>query len=198
MVYLELMKEMDMSAERLHDRLNRAVTALNDAEVDYAVIGGNAIGSWLAHAREGAGIQTRDVDILLRKDDLDQAEEALKTTGFIRRSRGKSTIFLDGEGSSAVDAVHVVFAGEKYQEDYPTPSPDVTETEELGGTKVLSVEALTRMKLNSFRSKDRGHLIELMKEGLLDHSMMAILPDDLKARYAEVLQEFESTSRDWE
>jgi hypothetical protein len=87
MVYLELMKEMDMSAERLHDRLNRAVTALNDAEVDYAVIGGNAVGIWLAHARAGAGIQTRDVDMLLRESDLDQAEEALKTRGFVRQSR---------------------------------------------------------------------------------------------------------------
>lgn len=192
------MREMDRSEERLHERLNRTVRALNDANVDYAVIGGNAVGSWLTQAREGAGIQTRDVDILLRRDDITKAEEALKKEGFVRRNVGKFTIFLDSPSSQARNAVHVVFAGEKYDKDYLIASPDVDEYESMGGARILSLSALTRMKLTSFRSKDRGHLIELIKEGLVDSSMSDKLPDNLKSRFRDVWNEFESTRQEWE
>lgn len=198
MVYLELMREMDAATERVHDRLNRAVRALNKASVDYAVIGGNAVGSWLTKARQGAGMQTKDVDILLRRNDIPQAEEALKTEGFVRRNISKFVMFLDGPDARARDAVHVVYAGEKYREDYPIPSPDVSEVEELGGARVLSLEALTRMKLAAFRSKDRAHLIELLKEGLIDESIAEKLPDNVKGRFQEVIDEFESTQEEWQ
>ena len=196
MVYLELMREMDRAAERIHERLNRTVRALNKAGVDYAVIGGNAVGSWLT--KVGAGIQTRDVDILLRRNDVIKAADALKKVGFLRRDIGNYTLFLDGPGGKARDAVHVVYANEKYKEDSVAPAPDVSEYEAIGETRVVSLEALTRMKLTSFRSKDRGHLIELLKAGIMDSSMIGKLPDDLKGRFQEVLAEFESTRQEWE
>jgi hypothetical protein len=192
------MKEMDNAAERLHNRLNRAVRALNRSRVEYAVIGGNAVGSWLTHTRAGAGIQTRDVDILLRRADLDTAAAALQPEGFIKRDVAGATLFLDGPGARARDAVHVVMANELYRADYLCPSPDVSEVEVIGGARLISRDALTRMKLTSFRSKDRGHLIELLQEGVIAPSMIDHLPEALKERFTEVLREFHATQQAFE
>lgn len=197
MVYLEVMKELDRSAERIHQRLNRTVTALNAGHVPYAVIGGNAVDLWLKSAG-GEGVSTRDVDILLRRNDTGNATHVLKDVGFIRRDLFRRPMFLDGPNATAREAVHVVFANEKYNNESILPAPDVEEFEEIGGARVITLEALMKMKLTAFRSRDRTHLIELLKVGVIDSSTIDKLPESLKGRFQEVLDEFESTVEDWE
>ena len=63
--------------EKVRERLERACRALNEANVPYAVIGGNAVAAWVATRDEGAIRNTQDVDILLRPVDADRATEAL-------------------------------------------------------------------------------------------------------------------------
>jgi hypothetical protein len=47
---------------------------------------------------------------------------------------------------------------------------------------VLRLGALVRMKLTSFRDKDRTHLRDLISVGLVDKSWRVKLPDELAAR----------------
>ena len=68
---------MATAVEKVRDRLRRAAAALEQAEISYAVVGGNAIAAWVAEVDEAAVRNTRDVDILLRRTDLDRAKEAL-------------------------------------------------------------------------------------------------------------------------
>jgi hypothetical protein len=52
---------------------------------------------------------------------------------------------------------------------------------------VLGFEALVRMKLTSFRDKDRTHLRDMIEVGLLDRSWPARLPVELASRLQELL-----------
>jgi hypothetical protein len=58
-------------------RLMRATTALDGARILYAVVGGNAVAAWVSRMDEAAVRNTRDVDLLLRREDLAAAKSAL-------------------------------------------------------------------------------------------------------------------------
>src|SRR5438270_5211940 len=73
------------AVEKVKERLLRAANALDRAGVPYAVVGGNAVAAWVSRVDEAAVRNTRDVDLLLRRADLDAAEAALAPAGFIRR-----------------------------------------------------------------------------------------------------------------
>ena len=111
---------------------------------------------------------TQDVDLLLRRSDFDAATKALAAVGCVRRHDAGIDVFLDGPNSKARDAVHVVPAGEKIRPDYLVASPDVSESEKPDQFRLLSLDALVRMKLTSFRDKDRTHLRDMLDVGLID------------------------------
>jgi hypothetical protein len=46
--------------------------------------------------------------------------------------------------------VHIIFANEKVRPHEPLSNPDVTESESTDQLRVLSLEALVRMKLTAF------------------------------------------------
>src|SRR5215204_5015192 len=108
-----ILERMVLAVERVRDRLLRAATALETAGVPYAVVGGNAVAAWVASIDPTAVRNTQDVDLLLRRADLDAATRALESAGFIRRHVAGIDLFLDGPDASARDALHVVLAGEK-------------------------------------------------------------------------------------
>ena len=96
-------------------------------------------------------------------------------------------MFLDGPGAKARDAVHVVFAGEKVRKEYSTPAPDVGEFKTTPTCRVLNLDALVRMKLTSYRDKDRMHVRDLIGVGLVDASWVPRLPAELGPRLQELL-----------
>jgi Uncharacterised nucleotidyltransferase len=180
--------ERTMSAvEAVRDRLTRATAALNSAGVDYAVIGGNAVATWVGRVDPSAVRFTQDVDLLVRRADLEAVREALEPAGFIYRHAASVDMFLDGPQARARDALHVIFAGEKVRQEYVQPAPDVSEVERTDAFRVLNLEALVRMKLTSFRLKDRVHLLDMLGVGLLDASWPARFPSELAARLQELI-----------
>jgi hypothetical protein len=187
-------QRMIAAVEKVRDRLLRAVKALEQANVPYAIAGGNAVAAWVSRVDEAAVRNTRDVDILLRRADLEAARQALESAGFVYRRAaslgqpGGLDLFLDGTGASARDAVHVVFASEKVRPDSPVPSPDVAESEPADQFRLVTLDALIRMKLAAFRDKDRTHLRDLIEVGLLDSSMVDRLPSELQQRLQIILQ----------
>lgn len=179
---------MIRAVEKVRLRMMRAVQALELAHVPYAVAGGNAVAAWVSRVDESAVRNTRDVDILLRREDLPAARRALESAGFIYRhlsSLGKSgglDLFLDGPNGGPRDAIHVVWAGEAVTPDSPVSSPDVVESERADTFQLVSLAALLRMKLAAFRDKDKMHLRDMIEVGLLDARWMPRLPDELKSR----------------
>jgi hypothetical protein len=174
--------------EEVRDRLERAAKALERAGIPYAVVGGNGVAAWVATADESAVRNTRDVDILLDRANLDAAKEALAAQGFFYRHVSGMDLFLDGPEAKARDAVHIVFAGEKVREDYAEAAPRTTEAESSPrGCKVLRLPALVRMNLTSFGDKDRMHLRDLIEVGLVGRRQCADLPPPLAERLAWLL-----------
>jgi hypothetical protein len=176
-----------MAAEKVKERLQRATMALEGAGVPYAVAGGNAVAEWVARIDEDAVRNTRDVDLLIRRGDLPAARIALETAGFVYHQLLDVDMFIDGPEGRPSAGVHILFAGEKVRPDHVTPSPDVADSVPGAQFKVVSLEALVTMKLNSNRLKDRVHLLDMIGVGLLDHTWPARLPAELAPRLQHLL-----------
>jgi hypothetical protein len=173
--------------EKVRERLRRAAQALEQANVPYAVVDGNAVAAWVCEVDEAAVRNTQDVDILLRRGDLERAKEALATVGFVHRHAAGIDRFLDGPGAKAREAVHVVYAGEKVRKDYLLPTPDVDESKPTPTCKVLNLEALVQMKWTSFRDKDRTHVRDLIDVQLVNATWIPRLPSELSDRLQQLL-----------
>ncbi len=186
-------ERMSNAVENVRRRLLRAVAALEAANVPYAVIGGNAVAAWVSRVDESAVRNTRDVDLLLRRADLPAATVTLEVAGFQHRRvaspgrGGTMDVFLDGPDSRVGDAVHIIFAGELTRPDQPEPNAGIEEGETAGEFRLITLEALVRMKLTAFRDKDRMHLRDLLGVGLLDASWVERLPETLRQRFEEIL-----------
>ncbi len=98
-------------------------------------------------------------------------------------------MFLDGPGSKTRDAVHILFAGEKVREDDLAATPNMSEAEEDEAFRIVSLEALIRMKLTSFRDKDRTHLRDMIDLSLVDATWPSRYPSELACRLQRLLDD---------
>ena len=178
---------MERAVEKVRGRLLRSTAALEAAGVPYAVIGGNAVMAWVEQVDEAAVRFTQGVDLVLRRDDLERAKTALEKAGFVHRRSAGIEMFLDGPGAKARDAVHVLFSGEKVRPEYVAPVPDVAESVSFKSYRVLSLEAVVRMKLTSNRRKDQVHLLDMLGVGLIDATWPARYPPELAARLQHLI-----------
>ncbi len=179
---------MERAVEKVRERLLRSTGALEAAGVPYAVIGGNAVMAWVEQVDESAVRFTQDVDIVLRREDLDRAGDALAKAGFVHRRSAGIEMFLDGPDAKARDAVHVIFSGEKVRPDYVAAVPDVAESVSFKSYRVLALEAVVRMKLTSYRDKDKTHVRDMIGVGLIDATWPARYPAELAARLQHLLE----------
>lgn len=180
-------ERMSNAVEKVRQRLLRAAHALDEAGIPYAVAGGNAVAAWVSRVDEAAARNTQDVDVVLRRADLSAARDALEQAGFVYRHAASIDMFLDGPDAKARDAVHIVFAKEKVRTDYIATVPDVTESEPTDTFRLISLDALVRMKLTSFRDKDRVHVRDLIGVGLVDAGWLERVPTAMKPRLQELL-----------
>ena len=176
-----------MAAEKVKERLRRATAALDAAGVPYAVIGGNAVAEWVARIDEEAVRNTRDVDLLLRRGDFASAKSALESAGFYYYRLMDVDMFIDGPQGKPSNGVHLLFAGEIVRSGDETPTPGVEESERGIEFQVVSLLALVRMKLTSWRDKDRTHLRDLIQVGQIDSTWPSRLPKSLGNRLQELL-----------
>jgi hypothetical protein len=174
--------------EKVRLRLKRATEALEQAGIAYAVVGGNAVAEWVGRADPAAVRNTQDVDILIRRTDLENVKTALAAAGFTYRHAVGIDMFLDGPGAKARDAVHILFANEKVRPEYAEPAPDVAESERGVGFRAISLAALVRMKLTSYRKKDQVHILDMIDVGLVDDSWLPRVPAELADRLRQLLE----------
>ena len=178
---------MVRAVEKVRDRLLRSTAALEKAGVPYAVVGGNAVATWVARVDEAAVRNTQDVDILIRRTDLEVTKVALAAAGFVFRHVKSIDMFLDGPEAKARDAVHVIFADEKVRPEDALPAPNIAAAVATEKYRVLSLDALVRMKLTANRDKDRTHLRDMLDVGLIDATWCQRLPPELAARLQHIL-----------
>ncbi len=184
-----LWQRIENAVEIVKERMRRVVKALNEAEIPYAIIGGNAVQHWVAQVDESVVRNTRDVDIILNESDLPAATQALSQVGFIYRRAASVSMFLDGPDAKARDAVHVSFAGKKVREEFPEPVPDIDEYALIEDARTLPLDKLIKMKLTSFRRKDQVHILDMISIDLIDESWLSKYDEPLRSRLKELLDD---------
>jgi len=189
-----ILDRMVLAVEKVRDRLRRTAATLESAGIPYAVVGGNAVAAWVAKIDVTAIRNTQDVDILLRRDDLEAAIVAMEAAGFVYRHVKSIDMFLDGADAKARDAVHILFAGEKVRPDSLSASAQISDseiaaTEHAGNFTVVSLDALVRMKLTSYRDKDRTHLRDMIDVGLIDATWPMKFQSELGQRLQQLLDD---------
>jgi hypothetical protein len=166
----------------LADLVEKAFSA---AGLDYAVVGGLATYLYVEEREPDAGRLTRDIDIVVRRADLPAIAQAVKPFGLEYRHVAGVDMLLQ-KGQSARRAVHLVFSGEKVREQYPEATPEMSPPRILRGVRLVPAEDLIRMKLSSFRLKDRMHLKDLDDAGVITAEIVESLGEEHRARLEEV------------
>jgi hypothetical protein len=184
----KILDRMERAVAKVRERLLRATAALNQIGIPYAVVGGNAVASWVATVDEGAVRNTRDIDLLVRRSDLPAITAALEQAGFIRDELLDVVMFRDGAEGKPSEAVHLLFAGEKTRPDHPLPAPEIQTALDPANFRVIALESLVVMKLMSNRDKDRTHLRDLISVRLVDASWLPQLPPELAERLQQILE----------
>jgi hypothetical protein len=183
----DILDRMERAVTKVRERLLRATAALNRAGIPYAVVGGNAVASWVATIDEGAVRTTRDIDLLVRRDDLPAITVALEQAGFVHDELLDVVMFRDGQEGKPSEAIHLLFAGERLRPEHLLPAPEIQTVQDAAHFPVIALESLVVMKLMSNRRKDQVHLEDMIGVGLIDASWLTRLPPVLAERLRQIL-----------
>lgn len=176
----------DVHVEQLFDRVQQLHRILKAAGIPYRIVGGLAV---FIHVSERDPIRARltaDVDAAIRRDDLPAVIAAAGEAGWRYRHVAGVDMLVDADQPKARSAVHLVFLNEKVRPHYPEAVPDSPPDATREGVALASVADLVRMKLTSYRLKDRVHIQDLDAVGLITLQIEAALPALLRTRLEEV------------
>ena len=184
----DILDRMERAVAKVRERLLRATAALNQAGVPYAVVGGNAVASWVATVDEGAVRNTRDIDLLVRRSDLPAITAALEQAGFVRDELLDVVMFRDGAEGKPSEAVHLLFAGEKTRPDHLLPAPEIQTVKDPANFRVIALESLVVDEADVEPRQGPGtHLRDLIGVRLIDASWLTKLPPELADRLKQIL-----------
>lgn len=79
---------LNAGIEKVKARLMRASSTLEEAGIDYAVVGGNALAAWVSRVDDSVVRNTQNVEILVRRSDMPRIVPAMEAAGFIHRAIG--------------------------------------------------------------------------------------------------------------
>jgi hypothetical protein len=177
----------DIHVERLTEKVQRVHRVFTEAGIPYRVIGGLAVYFQVVERDPDSARVTRDIDIAVNRGELQRIKEAGERNGFSYRHVAGVDMLLDAAEPRAAGAVHLVFVGEKVRPEYLEPVPAFSQpTVTVEGVLLAPVADLVRMKLTSFRDKDRVHIRDLDSVGLITPETETSLPEVLRARLAEI------------
>jgi hypothetical protein len=186
----DLLDRMERAVEKVRERLERTVFALESAGIPYALSGCNATAMWIDSVDPAAVRQSRNVEILLRRSEFDAAQLAIEQTGFTKQADERGTRFIDGADGSWRSATEVTFACEPIVGKSPLFStPDVTEVEIVNGHRIIKLDALVGLQLARFRLDDSVDLIDLRDVGLVDGSCPSRFPSEFAKRLQDLLDD---------
>ena len=169
--------------------LHKIAGPLSAHNIPHELVGGLAV---LIHVEESDpthSMLTRDVDLMIRRSDMDQVLRIAEECGFRFRHAAGVDMLLYGDSGSAKNAVHLLFSGEKVRPNQATPNPEISPVRKLvlgEQVAVIPIADLLRMKLSSWRLKDQVHVQVMDAAGLITPVVQSSLPESLKARLRHV------------
>jgi hypothetical protein len=180
----------DSFVEQLFEVMKRFTDALSNSGIEYRIIGGMAVFLHVNERNTMAARLTNDVDATVRRSDLQAIIGAVEPFGFKYRHVAGVDMLTEFTNPRARSAIHLVFVGEKVRKEYLEPVPGFSPpAKTVEGVLVAPVADLVRMKLTSFRLKDKVHIQDMDGVGLITPEIEAELPEQLRKRLAEVRAE---------
>ncbi|UCF34693.1 MAG: hypothetical protein JSV78_05190 [Phycisphaerales bacterium] len=160
------------------ETLRRLADRLEEAGIDYVVIGGLALNAY-NYPR-----QTIDVDVVLRPEDYQTFKQHFEASVYERAEEAPRR-FVDRESEVTID---VLIAGELAGRRSKNPSirfPDPSEAEEHAGLRTVSLARLIELKLVTWRFKDWGDVVELIRRNALPESFGSKLERVVRKAFGE-------------
>ena len=177
----------------LIDDLEKIASILTQANVPFEVVGGMAVNAHLlAGDQRSRTFVTKDINLLVRRDDLPAIVQAAHAAGYMPR-KIVGGFMLIRPGQKPAEAVHLIFSGEKSKTTNPLPHPQIrAEQKQVFGVivPVAALSDLVQMKLNSYRAKDLVHLQTLDACGMITPQIEQQLPAVLKERLIAARRQF--------
>ncbi len=176
----------DTHVEQLFDRIHQLHALLTAAGIPYRVVGGMAV---FIHVFERDPLRARltsDVDAAIDRAHLPAVIEAARKAGWVYRHAGGVDMLTDAARPKARSAIHLLFVNEKVRPEYAEAVPASPPEKTREGILIATVADLVRMKLTSYRLKDRVHIQDLDGVGLIGLEIEAQLPKLLLDRLAEI------------
>ena len=169
--------------------LERIATPLTAERIGYELIGGGAVMVQVNRVEPSAVRNTKDIDIMVYRPDLERIKEVAQGHGFaFRHAAGVDMLLPHGE-TQARNAVHLIFSGEKVRPNQALPNPPLRpEHVCIHGVEVavIPVADLVQMKLSNNRDIDRVHVRDLDSVGLITPEVERALPAVLRSRLQEI------------
>jgi len=179
-----------MAVEDVQRRMERITSAFNAAGVRYALIGGQAVALWVATKDPEAVRVTKDVDMLLDRNDLPAAQAAAETVGLEFHETSGIGMFLEAENPTPKSGVHLLWAEHPPSGMSRIKTPPVNVAVELlPGKWVIPLPELVKLKLLAHRHHDLGHIADMIDVGLIGSELLDELPEELRPRYHRLLDE---------
>ena len=119
---LNLVFEVGMYS--LSTDLEKIVGAFRNAGLSFEIVDGVAINAHLFLRHRSRSFVTRDIDILLRRSDLEQAALAAEQLGY-RAKKMMGGYALIRPQQELGEAIHLLFVAEKSKSTQPLPHPDL-------------------------------------------------------------------------
>jgi hypothetical protein len=158
---------------------------LERAGVPHELVGGLAVFLHVENADATHSSLTRDIDVMIRRDDLPRVIAIAEEHGFRFRHSAGIDMLLFGETSSARNAIHLLYADEKVKATQLESHPGIHPVQAgLHGQEfqVIPILDLVRMKLSSWRDKDRVHVRGMDAAGLITNEVEEGLSGELRGR----------------
>ncbi len=185
-----LFQAYDKHLEQLSAVAERVCRVLREAGIEYRIVGGLAVLFHVESRDPLAARLTKDVDLAVNRADLPRITEAIHSLGLEYRHVAGVDMFVDAKAPKARTGIHLLFAGEKVRSSDLEPVPGFSEpTVGDAGILLVAPRELVRMKLISFRQRDKTHLIDMDSVGLITPEIEAGLSEPLRDRLEKVRAE---------
>jgi hypothetical protein len=129
---------------------------------------------------------TRDIDAVIKRTDIKAIAQVVKPFGLEFRHLASMDMLVDAQEPGARSAMHFIFVNEKVRQEYVEPVPDFSAAPMIDGLLIAPVADLVRMKLTSFRDKDRVHIRDMDSVGLITNDIEANISEPPRLRLAQI------------
>ncbi len=171
------------------DTLRTLARELDEAGIEYVVIGGIALNL------HNYPRQTVDVNIVLTPAQYDAFRRRLEGSPYVR-SEGARRRFVNPTTDVSID---VLIAGElagRKSKNNSVRFPEPAEVEIHGEVATVSLARLVELKLVTWRYKDWGDVVELIRRNNLPESFSEKLDPVVRSAYGECYDQ--ATSEEYE